>query len=113
MNGINSGFGAWNPIAWTLLFLGILVAALIVRGLGRKDYKRATGQSKTFLSGNEEPASRNALHIRGENLYWGMVDGLSAYYRRIKAMHTGVLSDYVAWFIGVLAIIFIVLVWVV
>jgi hypothetical protein len=112
MNGINSGFGAWNPIAWALLFVGVLIAAFIVRGFGRKDYKRGTGQTKAFLSGNDEPSARGALHVRGEHLYWGMVDGLSAYYRRIRALHTGVLSDYAAWFVGVLAIVFIVLVWV-
>ena len=112
MNGISSGFGAWNPIAWTLLFLGILVVALVVRSFGRSDYKRGSGQTRAFLSGNEEPEDRGALHVRGDHLYWGMIDGLSAYYRRVKAMHTGVFNDYVAAFVGVLALIFILLVWV-
>ncbi len=111
MNGISSGFGVWNPVAWTLLFLGILIVAALLRRTGRDDYKRGTGQTKAFLSGNEEPDARSGLHVRGEHLYWGMVDGLSAYYQRVKALHTGVLSDYAAWFIGVLALIFIILVW--
>jgi len=110
MNGLQSGFGAWNPIAWTLLFLGILVLALFVRSRGRRDYKRGTGQTKVFLSGNEEPEERGGLHVRADNLYWGMVDGLSGYYRRVRALHTGVLSDYVAWFIGALALMFVILV---
>jgi hypothetical protein len=110
VNGISSGFGAWNPIAWALLFVGVLAAALAVRSLGRKSYKRGTGQTKVFLSGNEEPESAEALHVRGRHLYWGMVEGLSAYFRRTSALHTGVLSDYVAWFIGVLGLVFVVLV---
>jgi hypothetical protein len=110
MDGINSGFGTWNPIAWTLLFLGVLMAALLVRSLGRKDYKRASGQTRVFLSGNEEPDNREALHVRGEHLYWGMIEGLSGYYRRTRAAHTGVLSDYVAWYVGALAAVFIILV---
>jgi len=110
MNGITSGFGAWNPIAWVLLFLGILVVAFFVRSFGRKDYKRGTGQTKVFLSGNEEPDESRALHVRGDHLYWGMIDGLAGYYRRVRALHTGILSDYVTWFVGVLAVVFIILV---
>lgn len=112
MSGISSGFGAWNPVAWTLLFLGILAVAFVVRATGRAGYKRGSGQTKAFLSGNEEPEARNELHVRGANLYWGMIDGLSAYYRRIRAMHTGVFNDYAAWVVVVLAIVFVVLVWV-
>jgi hypothetical protein len=110
MNGLTSGFGVWNPIAWALLFVGILGMSFIVRSLGNKGYKRGTGQTKVFLSGNEEPQASDALHIRGDHLYWGMIDGLSAYYRRVKAWHTGILSDYAAWFIGVLGLVFVILV---
>jgi len=110
MHGLTSGFGAWNPIAWALLFIGILVVGFIVRSFGRKDHKRGTGQTKAFLSGNEEPEEVGGLHVRGDHLYWGMVDGLSAYYRRVKAMHTGILSDYVASFVTVLGLVLIILV---
>jgi len=112
MNGLTSGFGAWNPIAWALLFVGILVVSFIVRARGNKSYKRGSGQTKVFLSGNEEPADADSLHVRGDHLYWGMIDGLSAYYRRVKAWHTGIFSDYVAWFVGVLAVVIVILVWV-
>ena len=112
MGGINTGFGAWNPIAWTLLFLGILIIGFFIRSFGRKDYKRGTGQAQPFLSGNLEPDTPEALHVSGRNLYWGMVHGLSGYYKRIRKAHTGVLSDYVAWFIGALGLVFIVLFWI-
>jgi hypothetical protein len=108
MAGINTGFGVWNPIAWTLLFVGVALAAWLLRLLGRRDYKRGTGQTKVFLSGNEEPAPEQ-LHVRGEHLYWGLVDGLAGYYRRIRAAHTGVLTDYIAWFVGVLGVVLIIL----
>ncbi len=109
MTGITTGFGAWNPIAWLLLFLGVAAATLFLRRFGNKQYKKNTGQTKAFLSGNEEPEA-SALHVRGAHLYWGFVDGLSAYYRRVRALHTGVLSDYVALFVGTLGVVFIVLV---
>jgi hypothetical protein len=109
MNGIGSGFGTWNPLAWTLLFLGIVVISVLIRSFGRKDYKKGTGQTKVFLSGNEEPEPER-LHVRGDDLYWGMVEGLAAYYRRIQGLHTGILNDYLAWFIGVLGIVFILLI---
>ena len=109
MNGISSGFGAWNPIAWALLFIGVVAIGFVLRSLGNKGYKRGTGQTKVFLSGNEEPEDSGALHVRGRHLYWGMVEGLAGYYRRVKALHTGILSDYAAWFIGVLAVVFVIL----
>lgn len=109
MSGLTSGFGVWNPIAWALLFVGILGVSFIVRSLGNKRYKRGTGQTKVFLSGNEEPEIADGLHVRGDHLYWGMTDGLSAYYRRMKAWHTGILSDYVAWFVVVLGLVFVIL----
>ncbi len=112
MNGLTTGFGAWNPLAWALLFLGILAAGYVVRSLGNKQYKRGTGQSKVFLSGNEEPDDSSSLHVRGRHLYWGMVEGLSGYYRRVQRIHTGVLSDYVAWFVGTLAVVFVILAWI-
>ena len=112
MGGINTGFGAWNPIAWTLLFLGVLIIGFFVRSFGRKDYKRGTGQAQPFLSGNPEPEASEALHVSGRNLYWGMVHGLAGYYKRARKLHTGILSDYVAWFIGALGLVFIVLFWI-
>jgi hypothetical protein len=112
MSGINTGFGAWNPIAWALLFLGILILGFFVRSFGRKDYKRGTDQTQVFLSGNAEPEAPEGLHVSGRNLYWGMVHGLAGYYRRAREMHTGILSDYVAWFIGALGLVFIVLFWI-
>jgi len=108
MDGISTGFGAWNPIAWSLLFAGAAAIAWGVRRFGRRDCARGTGQTKAFLSGNEAPAPE-ALHARGDHLYWGMIDGLAAYYRRIRAVHTGILSDYVGWFVGVLGVVLLVL----
>ncbi|MGD9675333.1 MAG: hydrogenase [Candidatus Bipolaricaulia bacterium] len=112
MSGISSGFGTWNPIAWGLLVLGIAVLAFVLRATGRRDYKKGTDQARVFLSGNEEPENRGALHVRGSHLYWGMVDGLGAYYRRVQGLHTGVINDYVAWFVGALALLGILFVWV-
>jgi len=108
VNTIDTGYGIWSPIVWTLLFLGILGIGFWIRSLGRKDYKAGTGQTKVFLAGNEEP-DPEGLHVRGDHLYWGMIAGFSGYYERIRRWHTGVLSDYAAWFIGVLSIVFVIL----
>ncbi len=108
MNAINTGFGIWSPVVWTLLFLGVLGIGFWIWGAGRKDYKKNSDQTKPFLAGNEEPDPAR-LHVSGDHLYWGMTAGLRAYYDRIREWHTGVLSDYFAWFIGVLAVVFIVI----
>ncbi|MEW5827149.1 MAG: hydrogenase [Candidatus Bipolaricaulota bacterium] len=109
MSGIDSGFGSWNPLAWALLFLGAGLVALGFRALGRSDRKRASEQGRAFLSGNEEPQESAALHVRGRHLYWGIVDGLAGYYRRAASLHTGIVNDYVAWFVVGLAAVCVIL----
>ena len=108
MNAINTGFGIWSPVVWTLLFIGALGIGFWIWSAGRKDYKENSNQTKPFLAGNEE-ANPKDLHVRGSHLYWGMTAGLRGYYDRIQEWHTGILSDYVGWFIGVLAVVFIIL----
>jgi hypothetical protein len=80
------------------------VLTLVIRSFGEKGYKRDTDQVKPFFSGNEMP-TEEAMHIRGDNLYWGFVEALKGYYQRLIPAHNGVPTDYVLWFFGVLAVV--------
>ena len=100
--------GYWSPLVWILAFVVAFLIAYIVWGLGEKKHKKGE-QAKPFISGVDEP-SKEEVFIQGGNVYWGFTEALKGYYSAVKRMHTGILNDYVLWFIGVAAILFIVII---
>ena len=103
---MTTGAGAWNPLLWLLAFAVALVVALAIRSRGRKD-SREGDALKPFISGNEEPAEGGS-HIPASNMYWGFLESLKGYYARLVPLHTGVPTDYVAWLLGVMALMLII-----
>lgn len=103
---LTTGSGTWNPLLWLLAFAVALGIAWLVRTRGRKDFRPGDGL-KPFISGNEEPENGGS-HIPASNLYWGFTEAMKAYYDRIVPFHTGVPTDYVAWLLGVMAVMFVV-----
>ena len=102
---LQTGSGAWNPLLW-LVALGVgLGVALAIRSRGRKDFREGAGR-KPFISGNEEPGGGGS-HIPASNMYWGFLESLKGYYARLVPVHTGVPTDYVAWLLGVMALMLI------
>ena len=100
----NTGF--WNPIVWIIAFLILCIVIYILRSFGESSYKKGE-QAKPFLSGNPEPG-KGDVHIRASNIYWGFTESLKEYYKTMTNIHTGDINDYVYWFIGIIAIILIV-----
>ena len=68
---------------------------------------KALSAREPFISGNPEPENAGA-HIPATNLYWGFTEALKGWYQKLLPIHTGVLTDYVAWFLGVMALTFII-----
>ena len=101
-----TGSGTWNPLLWLLAFVVALGIAWLVRTRGRKDFRPGDGL-KPFISGNDEPADGGG-HIPASNLYWGFTEAMKAYYQRLVPLHTGVPTDYVAWLLGVMAIMLVI-----
>ena len=103
---MTTGFGAWNPLLWLLGFAVAFIVALLIRARGRKDFREGAGL-KPFISGNEEPAAGGS-HIPASNMYWGFLESLKGYYARLVPVHTGVPTDYVAWLLGIMALMLII-----
>ena len=103
---LQTGHGSWNPLLWLIAFLTALGLAWLIRSWGRPD-NREGDALKPFISGNEEPLD-GAGHIPASNLYWGFTDALKAYYQKITPLHTGIITDYLAWVLAVMAILLIV-----
>ena len=104
-----TGSGFWNPIIWIVAIIVAFLVAVIIRGFGNNKYKKKTGQTKAFLSGNKE-YEKEQMHIKGSNVYWGFTESLKWIFDSLKKMHTGNVSDYALWFVIVMAILFIVLI---
>jgi hypothetical protein len=105
---LETGEGFWNPIIWLAATVITFLIIYIIRGFGKKDYKKDTNQTQAFLSGNPE-YEKEKMHIKGSNVYWGFTESLNWIYNTLKKIHTGNVSDYVLWFVIVLAVVFILL----
>ncbi|MBD3257495.1 hydrogenase [candidate division GN15 bacterium] len=102
---LQTGAGAWNPLAWLLVFVVTVLLSYAIRLAGEKKYRKDTDQTRPFLSGNQVP---DGHHIRAGNLYWGFLEAMKGYYERLVPLHTGVPSDYALWFFGVMCIMFLI-----
>lgn len=103
---LTTGSGTWNPLLWLLAFGVALGIAWAIRSRGRKDFREGDGR-KPFISGNEEPENGGG-HVPASNLYWGFLESLKSYYVRVVPLHTGIPTDYVAWLLGVMAFMLVV-----
>lgn len=107
MLGLESGSGFWNPLIWVLVVAVLFLLFYGLRGFGKSSYKKGTEQTQVFLSGNQETTPEE-MHVKASNLYWGFVISMKSVYAALRRMHTGNMSDYVLWFILVLAVLFLV-----
>ena len=101
-----TGFGSWNPFFWILAFVIALIIGWLIWKKGEPSYTKNTEQVKPYLSGNKEP-SKGEVHVRSGNMYWGFTEALKGYYEFLVPLHTGILTDYILWFLGVVAVMLI------
>ena len=102
------GYASWNPIIWVIACVVMTAIAYFFRSRGQKKYKKDTAQTQIFLCGEEVPEAEQR-HIRARNVYWGFFETLKGYYDGIIRPHTGIINDYMIWFVGVVAITAIIL----
>jgi hypothetical protein len=106
---LSSGYGFWNPLIWLIAAIIAFLAIYFFWSRGEKSYKKGTAQVQPFIGGNVA-REKGALHIRAGNLYWGFTESLKGYYRWVTPAHSGVLNDYLLWFLGTTALILILVV---
>ncbi|MEF8879654.1 MAG: hydrogenase [Candidatus Thermoplasmatota archaeon] len=105
---LETGSGFWNPLVWVTGVVVALLIAYIVRGYGNKEYKKDTDQTQSFLSGNPE-YEKEQMHVKGQNLFWGFTESLKWVYKALEKFHTGIVNDYILWFVIIMAVFFIIL----
>jgi hypothetical protein len=106
---VNYGFAVWAPLIWIIALVVIGVMVLIWRNRGQKSYKKGTAQTDVFLSGTKVP-SEEQRHVKSENIYWGFFESLKELYSAMIKPHTGIVNDYLLWFVAILATIIVILV---
>ncbi len=100
---IESGYEFWNPVIWLIAFVVVMVIVYFFRRQGQEKYKKGEAQAQIFLCGEEVPEAEQR-QVRGGNAYWGFFETLKEYYSGIIRPHTGIVNDYVIWFIAVMAV---------
>ena len=100
---LESGYAFWNPLIWIIVFIVLMLVVYFFRRRGQKGYKQDTDQVRIFLCGEEVPEA-GQRHIRVGNIYWGFFETLKDYYDRVTKAHTGIINDYILWFVAVTAI---------
>jgi uncharacterized membrane protein len=101
---LDYGYAVWAPLIWIVALIVIGVMVLIWRNRGQKDYKKGTAQTDIFLSGAKVPPEEQR-HVKSENIYWGFFESLKDLYDAMMKPHTGIVNDYLLWFVVILAII--------
>lgn len=99
--------GYWNPTAWLILFLILLIALIIFFAFGF----RATNKTlvddlintryETFTGGEKEEYN----HLGENDMFWGMRQDFGRYFKFIKGAHSGIVNDYVLWVVATTAIL--------
>jgi len=102
-----TGSGFWNPLVWLTALVIAFLIIYILRGFGKREYKKGTDQTQAFLSGNPE-YEKDKMHVKANNVYWGFTESLKSVYNFFDKMHTGNVSDYVLWFVIIMGILFLI-----
>ena len=108
LKSLTTDSGFWNPLVWGLVLVIAFLIVYILRGYGKKEYKKETEQTKVFLSGNPE-FEKEKMHVKASNVYWGFMESLKWLYGVLEKMHTGNVNDYILWFVIIMGIFFIIL----
>lgn len=102
-------YAVWVPIVWVAALVVIGVIVLAWRNRGQKSYKKGTAQTDIFLSGIKVPPEEQR-HVKAENVYWGFFEALKGFYSVLMRPHTGVVNDYILWFVALVAVAILILV---
>ena len=101
---LQTNHGGWSARPCVLVFVAAVGVALWIRSVGRGDTRTGGDSQKPFISGNDLANPEDA-RVAASHMYWGFLEALRGYYSRLMEFHSGVLTDYVMWFLVVLAVL--------
>lgn len=93
---LETGKGFWEPITFIAFALLVCVAILIIRSFGKKDFAYSKDKTRAFFSGNLVDESNR---VKASDYFWGFFEAMKHYYNLTIRIHSGIINDYVLWFI--------------
>jgi hypothetical protein len=100
-----SGQGAWNAVVLLSAFAVFLVIGFLIRMWGQKGTTPSNEGGKPYLFGNPTEINGRPLVVSGSNVYWGFVNALKRYYKPMEKLHSGLINEYVFWFVGTMGLV--------
>ncbi len=97
----------WSPIALIIVVLLMGLITYMIYNLGNPAYKRTKHKGEPFISGNKPPSDVSMIQVGGDNVFWGFTHALRKYIDPLVKGHTGIVNDYVYWFVITLALVLI------
>ncbi len=88
-----SATGNWNPAVFLLSILIVGIIVWIIRRSGEKDCREEGCKTLPFFSGDLVAGGGIG------NFYWGFLEAMEGYYRTMSRLHSGMINDYVYWFV--------------
>jgi hypothetical protein len=90
----------WNPLIFVISLAVIALIVWIIRQRG-EDKKKKTS---AFFAANPVPPGNKINHM-----YWGFHIALGRVYEVLKDLHSGLLNEYIYWFVLLMIIISVVI----
>jgi len=103
---LETGEGFFAPVIFIVFALLIGITVLLFRSFGRKDFVYNKEKAAPFFSGN---SSDENDRLKASDYFWGFFEAMNPYYRAIIRMHTGIINDYVFWFVATATIVLLLL----
>jgi len=100
-----TGQGYWNAIVFGGAMVLAVIITLMVRMLGNKGTTAKGEGKKPYLFGNSTEIDGRPIVIPGSNVYWGFTKALERYYRPVEKFHSGIVNEYVFWFVSTLGVV--------
>ncbi|MBN1389739.1 MAG: NADH:ubiquinone oxidoreductase [Candidatus Thermoplasmatota archaeon] len=95
-----SGQGSWNALVLLGVLSIVLILGILIRSWGQKGTVPNGEGKKPYLFGNPTEVNGNPIVVPASNVYWGFVKALQKYYRPMEKMHSGLINEYVFWFVA-------------
>lgn len=105
MSTLETYFGFWTPTIFILFFCLAMLLCYLLSLFAKKGFAYSKNKAQPFVSGN---AYSELNLIRASDYFWGFFKATENYYDFIKSIHTGLVNDYISWFIGVISVMLIV-----
>ncbi|MCD6157889.1 MAG: hypothetical protein J7J27_06035 [Euryarchaeota archaeon] len=109
INTLESPLGMWDPLYIIYFITLLLLVGITYWSLGGFHAKTGGEGGKPFLSGEDVLLYVRYARVEGEHALWGLREGLGKFFTTIKDMHSGILTDYVIWYIIATGIAFVIM----